>query len=54
MSWGTEEDVEIIVRRLLKPIRAKHKAQVDRLKARIEKLKEELDAYHQQDAGESW
>lgn len=44
MSWGTEEDVDKIVRRLLKPIRARHRAEVARLEAKIERLEAELAA----------
>jgi len=42
MSWGTEEDVDRIVRAKLKELRAKHKKQVDRLKAKIAKLEAKL------------
>lgn len=54
MAWGTEEDVDRLVRRALKNSNVLHRAEVAKLKARIEKLKEELDALHQQQAGESW
>ncbi len=37
MSWGNEDDVYATVRKLMRPIRAKHKAEVARLKARIAK-----------------
>jgi len=42
MPWGNEEDVEQIVRHLMRPIRAKHKKEIERLKAKIEKLEQAL------------
>lgn len=42
MPWGNEDDVDKIVWRLLKPIRAKHNAEVARLKTKIEKLETRL------------
>jgi len=42
MPWGNEDDVDRLVRQALKPVRAKHKAEVARLKAKIEKLETRL------------
>ncbi len=46
MSWGTEEDVDRIVRARLKEIRAKHKREVERLKKKIVELQAENDHMH--------
>jgi hypothetical protein len=43
MAWGTDEDVDRIVRAKLKPIRVKHKAEVQKLKDKIEILQTRLD-----------
>jgi len=42
MSWGTEDDIDKIVRVRISQIRIKHKAEVKRLKAQIEKLKSQV------------
>lgn len=42
MPWGNEDDVAETVRRLLKPIRAKHKKEVLRLKDKIAMLEQEI------------
>lgn len=43
MAWGSEEDVDRLVRAKLKVIRAKHKAEVQKLKDKIEVLQMRLD-----------
>jgi DNA-binding Xre family transcriptional regulator len=42
MSWGNEDDVDKIVRQLLKPIRVRHKNEVKKLKEKIAVLEEAL------------
>jgi hypothetical protein len=42
MPWGNEDDIAMTVRRLMKPIRAKHKKQIERLKDKITRLETEI------------
>ena len=55
MSWGTEEDIDRIVRAKLKPIRAKHRTTVQKLKDKIEILQTRLDtAIRTAERGRVW